>query len=129
MEALTTGLRTAVGNWSPVLHGEALSVEKQTDGWRVRLKDNSVRTDHLIVACPAGRAGHLFESSAPELANQLLAIPYSSAILINLVYNAADVDHPLDGFGFLVPQRERRTIAAAPFIYSKFQIRVGPAMV
>ena len=63
------------------------------------------------------------------LASNLAAIPYSSAILVTFVYEEAQFDYPLDGFGFLVPPGERRTIAAATWVNVKFPSRIAPGLV
>jgi oxygen-dependent protoporphyrinogen oxidase len=34
---------------------------------------------------------------------------------VTLAYRRADIRHPLDGFGFVVPQVERRPVIAATF--------------
>ena len=62
----------------------------------------------------------LLEASAAPLADGLAAIPYSSAILLMLVYEREALGHALDGFGFLVPRSERKTIAAATWVNTKF---------
>jgi oxygen-dependent protoporphyrinogen oxidase len=66
----------------------------------------------------------LLEASAAPVANGLAAIPYSSAILLMLVYGRDALGHALDGFGFLVPRSERRTVAAATWVNTKFPSRV-----
>ena len=65
----------------------------------------------------------LLEASAPPVAEQLAGIPYSSAIVVMLVYERAKLGHPLDGFGFLVPRGERKTMAAATWVNTKWPIR------
>ena len=44
----------------------------------------------------------------PSLATLLGEIPYASAATVSLGYRRADVPHPLDGFGFVVPRTEGR---------------------
>jgi len=65
----------------------------------------------------------LVENFAAPLAADLHAIPYSSAILVTLVYERASLARPLDGFGFLVPRPERRSVAAGTWISTKFPSR------
>ena len=64
--------------------------------------------------------------AAAPLAEELSAIPYSSSILVTLVYDRAALGHPLNGFGFLVPAHERNVLAAATWINVKFPIRIPP---
>jgi oxygen-dependent protoporphyrinogen oxidase len=107
---------------------EARAVYRDGNCWRIQLGGETFAAEHLIVALPAHRAALLLEASAPQLAAELAAIPYSSAILTNLLYNSARLENPLEGFGFLVPQRERRTIAAATFVNRKFPTRIAPGL-
>jgi oxygen-dependent protoporphyrinogen oxidase len=44
------------------------------------------------------------------------------------VYDAAALGHPLDGFGFLVPRGERKTMAAATFVNTKWPQRTPPGL-
>ena len=58
-----------------------------------------------------------------ELADELEAIPYASTATVNLAYRRADIPHPLDGFGFVVPFVERRATLACTFSSVKFKGR------
>jgi oxygen-dependent protoporphyrinogen oxidase len=52
-----------------------------------------------------------------------LEIPYASSATINLAYKRDDIPHPLDGFGFVVPFIEKRTVMACTFSSVKFSNR------
>jgi oxygen-dependent protoporphyrinogen oxidase len=54
------------------------------------------------------------------LATVLQAIPYASSAIVNLVWNRAQVAHPLDGMGFVVPAIEQRALLACSFSSVKF---------
>ncbi len=62
----------------------------------------------------------------PELGVELSAIPYSSSITINLVYDEAQLGSLPDGFGFLVPGTEGRAMLACTFVHRKFLGRTPP---
>jgi oxygen-dependent protoporphyrinogen oxidase len=47
-------------------------------------------------------------------------IPYVSTATINLAYDRSQIGHPLDGYGFVVPRLEKRSIMAATFSSVKF---------
>ena len=126
MQTLTDALAGAIQPVCQVVHSEATRVERTTGGWRIQAGGQVIEATHLVMACPAYAAAELLESAAAALAAELAAIPYSSAVLVNLVYESAELNHPLDAFGFLVPQRERRTIAAATWTGTKFPSRVPP---
>lgn len=93
------------------------------DGQRVRVNGEWISGDHVIVAVRAWEAAALFVESAPQLAELLAQIPYSSAVTVGFTYASADFPHPLDGFGFLVPRVERRHIVACTWVNRKFEHR------
>ena len=124
MQSLTDGLAQAIAGTTNIVHAEAGSLQLTNNGWRARIGNDSVQTDHIVLACPAHTSARLLETAAPELARELGAIPYSSAILTTLVYDRSKVPQPLNGFGFLVPRGMRRTISAATWINTKFPSRV-----
>ena len=126
MQTLTDALIKAIAQYTTVITAEATAIEKTAAGWRVILGAESLDVQHLVLACPAYVNAKLVRSSVPSLADELAAIPYSSAILVTLVYRRHELNHDLDGFGFLVPERERRGVAAATWISTKFPSRTPP---
>ena len=128
MQTLTDALAGAISESTNVIHAAATQIEQSATGWRVKAGNDWLEASRLTLACPAHVAAQLLQPSAAPLANELAAIPYSSAILAMLVYDRAALNHPLDGFGFLVPQSERKTIAAATWVNTKFPSRVRPGL-
>ena len=57
---------------------------------------------------------------------ELSAIPYSSSITLNLVYDEASMGPLPEGFGFLVPASEGRSMLACTFVHRKFLGRTPP---
>ena len=55
-----------------------------------------------------------------QLAEELSGIPYSSSITINMVYDETQLGQLPDGFGFLVPAVEGRSMLACTFVHRKF---------
>jgi oxygen-dependent protoporphyrinogen oxidase len=79
---------------------------------------------HAVVsAAPAYVSAGLLRHLDAELSDVLASIPYTSTATINLAYRRQHVDHPLDGYGFVVPSREGRTIMATTFSSVKFEGR------
>jgi len=76
--------------------------------------------DAVILALPAYESARLVGDSAAALAAELKAIPYASAVVVSFGYRRDQVEHPLDGFGLIVPQVEGRQIIAASFASVKF---------
>ena len=123
MQTLTDVLSAAISGSVHVIHQEASSVEPAPSGWRVKCGSQQFEAKQLVLAVPAYVAATLLAPSAPELASELEAIPYSSAILVTVVFNKNEVRIP-EGFGLLVPHRERKTIAAITFVGSKWPSRI-----
>jgi len=95
-------------------------LEKIPEGWLVRAGGKAEVYDAVIVASPAWAAGVLLGPVDAVLAEELAAIPYSSSITVNLVYEEAKLGKLPDGFGFLVPASEGRAMLACTFVHRKF---------
>src|SRR5207253_9400958 len=76
--------------------------------------------DAVIIAAPSHAAAKLLAATDPELASQLAAIEYAGCAVVSLGYHRRQIGRDLDGFGFIVPQIERRQIIAASFASHKF---------
>lgn len=124
MQSLTDSLAAASASFVDVAHGEAVRVERSGAGWRVKVGEAWTATDRIVLTCPAHVCSQLLESAESPLASRLAEIPYSSAILVTLAYDRSRLGHALDGFGFLIPRVERRSVAAATWVSTKFPSRV-----
>lgn len=102
------------------------SIEKDPDGWRVDAGGFVRIYDALIMASPAWASGEMLASVDAELAAELAAIPYSSSITINLIYDENRLGPLPEGFGFLVPPSEGRAMLACTFVHRKFLGRTLP---
>ncbi|MEX2263108.1 MAG: protoporphyrinogen oxidase [Bryobacteraceae bacterium] len=107
----------------PVVHGAADSIERSGSGYRVRVKGDWIDAARVVVACPAWQGASLIASLDGELAALLTAIPYRDALTMALGYEMRDLPRPLNGFGFLVPRRERRGLVACTWVNTKFSHR------
>jgi oxygen-dependent protoporphyrinogen oxidase len=112
-----------------VLRGEAETLERSTEGYRVRVSGEWLDADHVILACPAYSAAALIGSLDKDLAALLEAVPYSSSLTLALGYDKATFGHPLNGFGFLVPSKERNRLVACTWVANKFSHRVPDDLV
>jgi oxygen-dependent protoporphyrinogen oxidase len=112
-----------------VLHGAVESLERNASGFRARVNGNFIEADHLVLATPAGDAARLLQPWNGNLAELLKSVPYTSSVTLSLGYRKDTFDHPLNGFGFLVPKRERKLMAACTWVGNKFSYRVPDDMV
>ena len=126
MQQLVNTLAARLDPGSIRLSTSVSGVEKTTDGWRVEAGGAWDVYDAVIVASPAWAAGALLDKVDAALAEELGAIPYSSSITVNLIYDEAKLGHLPDGFGFLVPASEGRTMLACTFVHRKFLGRTPP---
>jgi len=102
------------------------AIQRSAHGWRVESCTEPRVFDAIIVSSPAWAAGVLLEPVDRELADELSAIPYSSSITVNLIYDQAQLGRMPEGFGFLVPSVEGRAMLACTFVHRKFLGRTPP---
>jgi oxygen-dependent protoporphyrinogen oxidase len=126
MQQLVDALAARLDPGSIRLSMPVTGLEKTTDGWKVEAGGASEVYDTVIVASPAWVAGALLAKADAALSEELNAIPYSSSITVNLIYDEAKLGHLPDGFGFLVPAGEGRTMLACTFVHRKFLGRTPP---
>jgi oxygen-dependent protoporphyrinogen oxidase len=98
-------------------------------GWRLDIGSaESLTADRVIVAAESHVASRLFRYVEPAAAALLGEITHASSAAITLAYRRADVPHPLDGFGFVVPRSERRALLACTFSSVKYPGRAPEGM-
>jgi len=95
---------------------------REGDGWRLDLGRGAapVRARAVIVATPARGASGLLREVDPGLSSDLAGIASTSSAVVSLGYRRDRIAHPLDGFGFVVPFVERRSILSGSFSSVKF---------
>lgn len=128
MEKMASALEQAIPGGIISLGGEVIGLEKikakHADKPLYRLqikgKKKALEADAVILATPAFVTARLLQGMAGDIAHQLNTIPYVSTATVNLAYERSHIGHPLDGYGFVVPRLEERTIMAATFSSVKF---------
>ena len=106
-------------------------VQPDGAGWKVSTLEDEMDADAVCVATPAWAAARVLEDASPELARSLNGIEYASSATVNLAYRRSDVPHALNGFGFVVPAIEKRTLLACTFSSVKYPGRApeGTALI
>ncbi|HZI93290.1 MAG TPA: protoporphyrinogen oxidase, partial [Patescibacteria group bacterium] len=100
--------------------------------WRLATGDpDDVEFDAVILALRAHDAAHLLRSVDPDLSGRLGSIAYGSAATVSLAFREQDVDHRMDGFGFVVPTIERLSVIGCTFVHRKYPGRApaGQALI
>jgi protoporphyrinogen/coproporphyrinogen III oxidase len=116
MEVLVRGL----GKCEVRLNTKVVAIERER-GWKIKTdKEEPIYADAICLAVPAYVAAQLLTNINQALATELHSIKYASTATINLAYRRAAINHPLDGFGFVVPYVEKRSLIACTFSNVKF---------
>lgn len=103
------------------LNARVEGIERSGATWTVNTNaGESLEADAVCLAVPAYTVAKLLQNVNPALATHLDAIKYASTATINLAYPRAAIKHPLDGFGFVVPFIEKRSLLACTFSSVKF---------
>jgi len=93
-------------------------------GWTITTdNDEQIKADGVCLAVPAYVAASLLEDTHEQVAQKLRQIKYASTATINFGYRRAAIAHPLNGFGFVVPFVEKRSLIACTFSSVKFSGR------
>lgn len=100
------------------------TLHREAAGWNVGVAGGPpLSASAVVVALPAPVASRLLAPAAPELATELAGIEYSGAAIVSLGFDRADVEHPLDAAGMIVPRIAGRRLLAASFSSTKFPRR------
>lgn len=79
--------------------------------------------DTLVLAGSARASARLVASFNPILAARFNEIQYHSVATLNFGFKRSQIKHPLDGFGFVVPRVEKKSLIACSFSSVKFSAR------
>jgi protoporphyrinogen/coproporphyrinogen III oxidase len=86
-------------------------------------EDRTYTCKALIIATPALAAAGLVKGLVPELEQTLIDIPYPPVAEVVTGYKHDEIEHPLDGFGYLIPEKEKRDILGTIFSSTIFPKR------
>jgi oxygen-dependent protoporphyrinogen oxidase len=85
-------------------------IERRGEVYHLYTSKGVFDADMAVLACPAYESARILKGFDDLIANDLSAIPYPPVVVVCLGYERDKVGHPLDGFGFLIPHKERRRI-------------------
>jgi len=97
---------------------EVTSVRSTAEGsYGVTFRDGNqtltLLADVVLSTVPAYKAAELFGHFDDQLAKHLNEIYYPPVLVLYLVYERSVVGQPLDGFGFLIPEKEQKSFLGA----------------
>ena len=121
MEELVAALATGIQSDAVLLKHRVAGVERRGNRWRVTTVEGAdLDAERVVVATESHAAARMLRYVDPTLATLLAEIPYASSATVTLGYRRAEVPHPLDGFGFVVPRAEGRALLACTFSSVKY---------
>ncbi len=110
-QLLVDTLATALGERVRVAAPVRDITRGEADAYQVHLDAGErLDADAVVLACPAYATAEILATIAPAASLAAREIGYSPAVVVALGFERAAVQHPLDGFGFLIPRSERRRI-------------------
>jgi len=95
-------------------------IESVDDG---RFRVNEHEFDAVVLSTPAWVAADLIRDRDPELASTLAEVNYPRVTVAVTAFKTEDIGKKLDGFGFLIPSREKRPILGTLFHSAVFPER------
>ena len=105
------------------LNTRAVGLKRDGAGWTIITNAGELKADAICIALPACTAASLLADVHETLAEKLKRIKYASTATINFAYRRSAISHPLNGFGFVVPFVEQRSLLACTFSSVKFSGR------
>lgn len=104
-------------------------IERNGDRWILIAKGVRFEARRVILAVEAYTAARLLADIDPRLSDALASIEYPPLATAVSIHDRAFIAHPLDGFGMLVPEVERRNILGVIFSSTLFPNRAPDGMV
>ncbi len=106
------------------LQTNVVGINRLMNGFEISLSTGEViQADYLILATSAYQAGELLKKVSPALAGALLRIPYVSTATVSFVYRSDTLPQPLNGYGYVIPKKEKRKALACTWTSTKFPHR------
>jgi oxygen-dependent protoporphyrinogen oxidase len=90
-------------------------------GWELVLPGGEIaKPQAVILATPAPVAANILSDASPSLSASLRTIPYAGSVVALAGFRREQIAHAMDGFGFVIPEIERRQILSVSFASQKF---------
>ncbi|MFQ6069643.1 MAG: protoporphyrinogen oxidase [Candidatus Aminicenantales bacterium] len=119
------------------INTEVKEIDYSRGRWFVDSRGN-IPFDILVCASPSYVLAGLLKKMVPSVSQMAAGIPYSPMAVLGLGYKEETVQGKIDGFGFLIPHKEKRRIlgclfssrifpSRAPEGYELLQVMAGGA--
>jgi len=103
-------------------------ISKADEGYTVGItkadgSTNELKYDSVIVCTPTHVMRGMLNNLSQPISDELAKIPYAPVAVIGVGFDKDGFNHPLDGFGFLIPKTEGRKILGCLWTSSIFAHR------
>jgi protoporphyrinogen/coproporphyrinogen III oxidase len=119
LKTLIAALATEIGDGIKLT--SAVSEVEETENGKFRAGDEEF--DAVVVATPSFIAAELIKSRDESLAHVLSEVNYPQVAVVVTGFKSEKIKKELDGFGFLIPSKERRPILGTLFHSAVFPER------
>jgi oxygen-dependent protoporphyrinogen oxidase len=96
---------------------DVTSIKKIIGGYQINFtlegEQQSLNCDKILSTVPAYIASNLFAHFDEKLSKHLNEVYYPPVLVLFLVYKKEFIRRPLDGFGFLIPSKEKKSFLGA----------------
>jgi protoporphyrinogen/coproporphyrinogen III oxidase len=125
MQVLTDELERQLPNGIVQLNSgvRQLQFDRANSQWDIVTDAGVIEADAICLTTPAYISAELLREIHPSLATTLAEIKYESSATVNFAFRRNKVGNALDGFGFVVPFIEQRSLIACTFSSVKFSGR------
>lgn len=110
-----------------LLNASVQKIEKYNEQWKIIYSLNNeskeIIVDKVVSTIPVYAAEKLFTPIDKEFQSHANEIYYPPVMVLYLGYKKAQVETPLDGFGFLIPSKEKKNFLGAIWSSSIFPNR------
>lgn len=121
MEVLVNRLKDELQDVSILFDKRIADLGSRPGGWILTCENGEkMEADVVILAVPSPVGARLMTGIDGQLSAKLRQIEYASSVVLNLLFRRDQIKHPLNGFGFVVPNGEDRSIIACSFSSVKF---------
>lgn len=95
-------------------------VVRRDDGFRVETEGGALRAPRVVLTVPSDVTAAILDEATAGDSRPFADVPYAPVVVATLGARREQVDHPLDGFGFLAPRKESLRILGCLFTSSFF---------
>jgi oxygen-dependent protoporphyrinogen oxidase len=100
-----------------ILDCEVTEIEKDCNGYLLKYNKNGlpgeIQADAVISTIPAYILSGIMKKYDSELSIKLDSIYHPPVLVLFLTYPVSSIGQPLDGFGFLIPEKEKMSFLGA----------------